>query len=181
MASDNPSDPGQSKAQNRLSALASGEIQDDGSSADRLEAARVTLDKIEESPLLGHGTGYNRRLRQTPHNLYLKLWIDSGLLGVLTWLSLLAGGFWLFTSRKYRPGQALVLVTMFGGFFSHNILEQRTFLFLFGGAAAMSLYESAAYVMRLSNYSKLLSLLQARAVAESGTDYRQTANKLGLS
>ncbi len=131
-----------SKTQNRLLALIDGELVDDGSAADRMEAARETLDMIERSPVLGHGTGFNRKMRQTPHNLYLKLWVDSGIFGLMTWLTLLGSGMWVFTSRRYRPGQALVLVTFLGSFFSHNILEQRTFLILFGTAAAMSLYES---------------------------------------
>ena len=60
---------GGSKAQNRLLALADGDVEDDGSAADRMEAARETLDQINDSPLFGHGTGFNRKMRQTPHNL----------------------------------------------------------------------------------------------------------------
>lgn len=135
-----------SRAENRVLALLEGEISDDGSAADRLEAARETLDMIERSPLFGNGTGFNRRLRQTPHNLYLKLWVDSGIFGVMAWVLLLACSFWVFTVRRYRQGQALIIATLFGGFFSHNILEQRTFLILLGVGAAMSLYESSSEI-----------------------------------
>ena len=73
----------------------------------------------------------------------------------MTWTALLAGGMWLFTSRRYRPGQALILVTAFGGFFSHNILEQRTFLILFGTAASMSIYEAGAVMRRVRRIREL--------------------------
>lgn len=139
---------GGTKAENRLTSLFGGEVVDDGSADDRLEAARETLDKIEQSPVFGHGTGFNRRMRQTPHNLYLKLWVDEGMFGLIAWISLLIGGFWLFSARDYRPGQALILVTAFGGFFSHNILEQRTFLILLGTGAAMSLFHAAKGVQQ---------------------------------
>ena len=153
---------GGSKAQNRLLALADGDVEDDGSAADRMEAARETIDRIDESPVFGHGTGFNRTMRQTPHNLYLKLWVDSGVIGLLTWLTLLCSAFWMFTARRYRPGQALVLVTLFGGLFSHNILEQRTFLILFGCCSAMSLFESAKAAKKRVVFGNLL----ANSVAE---------------
>ncbi len=147
---------GGSKAQNRLLALADGDVEDDGSAADRMEAARETIDKIDDSPVFGHGTGFNRTMRQTPHNLYLKLWVDSGIIGLLTWLALLVSAFWMFTARRYRPGQALVLVTLFGGLFSHNILEQRTFLILFGCCSSMSLFESAKAVKKRVVYANVI-------------------------
>jgi O-antigen ligase len=159
-----------SKSQNRVLALADGELSDDGSAADRIEAARETLDRIENSPVFGNGTGFNRRMRQTPHNLYLKLWVDSGIFGLLTWLSLLASGFWMFTSRRYRPGQALMIATAFGCLFSHNILEQRTFLILFGTASSMSLFASAKHVARVNTALKLNDMLEKRNVHRAASE-----------
>lgn len=148
----------QSNSENRLLAFFDGEVADDGSAADRMEAARETIEMIEHSPVFGHGTGFNRRMRQTPHNLYLKLWVDSGIFGLVTWLSLLVSSFWTFSARRYPPGQALVIATTLGGLFSHNILEQRTFLILLGGAAAASLFQSASYLRRMTSYAALLQL-----------------------
>lgn len=147
---------GGNKAENRIAGLFGGEVVDDGSAEDRMEAARETLEKIEQSPVFGNGTGFNRKMRQTPHNIYLKLWVDSGIFGLLTWISLLISAFWLFTSRRYRPGQALILATAFGGFFSHNILEQRTFLILLGTAATMSMYRAAEGVQKIQRVSQVL-------------------------
>lgn len=154
-----------SKAQNRLIAIFSGEVVDEGSAADRLQAAQETMDQINKSPLIGHGTGFNRRLRQTPHNLYLKLWVDSGMFGLMTYLSLLASGFWLFTSRRYRPGQGFILVVTVGSFFSHNVLEERTFLLLFGMASTLSLYQSAGRARRIKGYDDLLNLVPQAGLA----------------
>ena len=47
---------GGTKAESRLTSFFEGEVVDDGSAENRLEAARETLDKIEQSPLIGHGT-----------------------------------------------------------------------------------------------------------------------------
>ncbi|NNM48147.1 O-antigen ligase family protein [Knoellia koreensis] len=74
----------------------------DGSVIERLATQEVALRMIEQSPLTGIGPGgyaqvFAREAATTdlsltrvvaPHNLYLALWSESGILGLLTWLAL---------------------------------------------------------------------------------------------
>ncbi len=105
---------------------------DDGSAASRLAAARDALVRINESPILGHGTGYARRMPELPHNLYLQQWVNNGMPGLVSYLAFLVISLWQFASRRFFPGVMLMLVAIVGSFFSHNILDQRPFLILYG-------------------------------------------------
>jgi O-antigen ligase len=105
---------------------------DDGSADTRLRSAQKAIDRITKAPLLGHGTAHTRTYKGQPHNIYLLLWVNNGLVGLSLWLCVLAGGWWTFKKNSYPPGVALMLVTFVGGFFSHNILEQHPFLITFG-------------------------------------------------
>ncbi len=62
----------------------------------RLNIWRVVWDSIEQSPIYGHGVGTAMGLVSDtfgpayiahPHNDYLRLWHDFGILGLLLWLS----------------------------------------------------------------------------------------------
>ncbi|MCO6430068.1 MAG: O-antigen ligase family protein [Deltaproteobacteria bacterium] len=123
----------------RLDRLGGNSQIDDGSSSDRIQAAKAALEKIDDSPILGHGTGHSRFLETPPHNIYLQQWVNCGLLGLLAYLMLLIGSWWVYFKRECPAGMGLITVAIVGGFFSHNILEQRPFLMLLG----MLLTESA--------------------------------------
>ncbi len=116
---------------------------DDGSSESRLMAMREAINKINEAPIVGHGTGYSRNLTELPHNMYLYQWVNNGILGLLSYILLLATGWYIFWKRKYYSGQALIMTVTIGGFFSHNILDQRPFLFLYGMLLSVSWIEYA--------------------------------------
>jgi O-antigen ligase len=74
----------------------------DGSVVERLATQEVALRMIEQSPLTGIGPGgyaeaFAREAATTdltltrvvaPHNLYLALWSESGILGLLAWVAL---------------------------------------------------------------------------------------------
>jgi O-antigen ligase len=125
--------------ESRITRFLNNEQVDDGSAASRLAAATDSLRLIEESPIFGHGTGHARTMQELPHNLYLQQWVNNGLFGLLSYLLLLLTGFFTFLSRRCRPGQALMAVATVGSLFSHNVLDQRPFLILFGfllGASA---------------------------------------------
>lgn len=119
-------------SETRLGRLVYNKQVDDGSAGSRLFAVRESLRLINESPILGHGTGHARTMRELPHNLYLQQWVNNGLLGVTALLAFYGTALATFARRGYRPGQALMLVTIFGSIFSHNILDQRCFLLLLG-------------------------------------------------
>lgn len=123
----------------RFTHLISNQRIDDGSSDSRLGAVYDALHLINESPLIGHGTGFSRTMIELPHNIYLQQWINNGILGLLSYIFLLATGEYVFWKRRFFKGQAFLLVAIVGGLFSHNMLDQRPFLILYGMLLTMSL------------------------------------------
>jgi len=73
---------------------------------------------ISEAPVLGHGTGYSSKPGYSgTHNMYLKYWVENGLLGLLIYLSLIAGIFWHFYKLRDQRGLIFVFVFFLGGIF----------------------------------------------------------------
>lgn len=70
----------------------------------RVARLRNALDTVADSPILGHGIGFNRNAGISAHNMFLAMWIDFGLLGLVLYGALLATGFWKFYRAKYWPG-----------------------------------------------------------------------------
>jgi O-antigen ligase len=134
----------------RLGRLMSNKQVDDGSTASRLFAIRESLRLIDEAPLFGHGTGHSRTMRELPHNLYLQQWVNNGVAGLLGLVAFFGISLATFTKRQYRPGQALILVAVLGGTFSHNILDQRCFLILFGILLGISHHTTRPAIARYS-------------------------------
>jgi O-antigen ligase len=126
------------QSQSRFRRALAGKQVDDGSAASRIAAAQDALDRIDRSPLLGHGTGYARRMPELPHNLYLQQWVNNGVLGLLGYVVFLGTSAAVFVRRRCFSGSMLIFVTALGSFFSHNVLDQRPFLFLYGLALAQS-------------------------------------------
>ena len=134
----------------RLGRLMSDKQVDDGSAASRLFAVRESLRLINDSPLVGHGTGHARTMRELPHNLYLQQWVNNGIAGILGLVTFFGVSLFTFVQRRYRPGQALMLVVILGGIFSHNILDQRCFLLLFGILLGLSYQTTRPAIARYS-------------------------------
>ena len=124
--------------QSRFERALAGKKVDDGSAASRLAAARDAIIRINLAPILGHGTGYARRMPELPHNIYLQQWVNNGVFGLVGYLAFLGVSLLQFWSRRFMPGVMLMTVTIIGGFFSHNILDQRPFLILYGLALGFS-------------------------------------------
>ena len=116
----------------RFASFESDGSMDSGSAESRYQAALDSIRLINEAPLLGHGTAYSRRMKELPHNLYLMQWVNNGVPGLLCYIGLLAGGLYCFRRRRCPAGQGLMIVTIVGSCFSHNVLDQRTFLMLYG-------------------------------------------------
>ena len=135
----------------RLGRLLSNKQVDDGSAASRLFAVRESLRLINESPIVGHGTGHARTMAELPHNLYLQQWVNNGILGLLGVVGFFGVSLAIFRKRRYRPGQALILVSILGGVFSHNILDQRCFLLLFGILLGLSSQTTKPAIARYSS------------------------------
>jgi hypothetical protein len=116
--------------------------------------ARQAWQIFLENPLTGKGTGATSLTIQQegPHNMYLLLMAEQGMLGLALYVSL-----WLILMRQGRRiarsactahdqdiGKGLALLAMYMatyGFFSHNVLEEphTMFLLAFAAAAGMSI------------------------------------------
>ncbi|MBX4187569.1 MAG: O-antigen ligase family protein [Candidatus Doudnabacteria bacterium] len=80
----------------------------DGSSSERLELYKTAVDKIIEQPLLGNGLyGFRETLENSkdykgeilnyPHNVVLNFWVETGLLGLLSFAAII-----YFSLRRYK-------------------------------------------------------------------------------
>ena len=65
---------------------------------------RNALNAVADSPFVGHGIGYNSNSDIEAHNMFLAMWIDFGVFGLIIYTALLAVGFWKFYRAKYWPG-----------------------------------------------------------------------------
>jgi O-antigen ligase len=142
-----------SNQSSRFSRILSGKDVDDGSGDERLSAAADTLRHIAESPIIGYGTGFSRTLETFPHNIYLQQWVNNGLLGVLSYLAMLIWAGVIFSRGRYLPGFTFISVTIVGGFFSHNILDQKSFILPF----AILLASSASLIRERRSIPVMLS------------------------
>lgn len=138
----------------RLGRLLNNKQVDDGSAGSRLFAVHESLRLINEAPILGHGTGHARTMHELPHNLYLQQWVNNGVLGILALVIFFGTTLATFIKRRFRPGQAFMMVTILGGVFSHNILDQRCFLLLLGILLSLSSYGSSPAIARYSSTAR---------------------------
>jgi O-antigen ligase len=155
----------------RLTRFLNNEQVDDGSAETRLYAVTDSLRRINESPIVGHGTGYSRTMPHLPHNLYLQQWVNNGVPGVASFIALLLFAYRTFKRRNYRNGQAFIIVTAVGAAFSHNILDQRPFLMLFGillGSSAIESHEHATAHLTRSPYGRSFRSLPGKGGLSSG-------------
>lgn len=113
---------------------------DDGSADSRLQAAKVTINRIEQSVVFGYGTGFTRTFKTQPHNMYLQQWVNNGIPGLVIYLCLLAGGFYVFYRIGHWPGMGFISVVAVGGMFSHNVLEQHNFIVTYAVLLADSFF-----------------------------------------
>jgi O-antigen ligase len=130
---------------NEFATLASGGSSS-GSAGERLDYYRATLAAIPDHPLLGGGVGswsrfyYGNDLRNYPHNLFLEIAFEEGLLGLavfLTFLLLVAGSIlrMLRESRSHFLALGLmVLYCLLVSLFSGDLDDNRV-LFLWTGVA----------------------------------------------
>ncbi|HYC79809.1 MAG TPA: O-antigen ligase family protein [Candidatus Binatia bacterium] len=91
----------------------------DGSSSERLELYKVAGQKIIESPILGNGlygfrttlenSDYSGEVLNYPHNIILNFWLETGLIGVLSFFLL----FFLAMSRYKKSSSALKVAAAF--------------------------------------------------------------------
>jgi O-antigen ligase len=100
---------------------------------------------ILESPIIGHGTGFDLGSRggEGAHNMYLTLWFQNGLLGILIYLLLVAKMFQHFYLLNNKQGMIYSFVFMCNGFFTHNLLHDRSVIVLLGILASLAYLEKS--------------------------------------
>jgi O-antigen ligase len=123
----------------RLNFIGSGgeDIQD-ASAIERQELAKLAWTRFKMSPWLGWGTGsfYVPPFWLGPHNTYLAMMVDYGLIGILIYPCLLGAILIGVNRESARLAVPLVIALFVQGFFSHNLLEQRATLLAATLAAA---------------------------------------------
>lgn len=95
----------------------------DASSAERFIRYDVAWDLIQENPLFGAGLGgfaYASRL-DYPHNVFLEIWSQSGLIGLL----LFAAAAWIFLKKQHAAVAAQPSVILLVAFVASGFAQQQ--------------------------------------------------------
>ena len=114
----------------------------------RMARLRNALDAIAESPWIGHGIGFNRNAGISAHNMFLAMWIDFGLLGLILYAAPLVIGFLKFYRSKYWLGTFFMLGFSAISIFIQHIFTLYTAFFVMG--LVLSLKPKVATEAKLS-------------------------------
>lgn len=98
-----------------------------------------------EQPFFGFGSNYTLSTAILeapyglgPHNMYIRAWIDLGLLGLVAYVVFLVCLVVTMIMRRYINGTLFCIITMQNSFFSHNVIDSKATLLLIGMALAHS-------------------------------------------
>jgi len=111
-------------------ALFSGRIESlDINDSSRLDLFWESVDGIKNAPLFGYGTfGATGGFLFRPHNEFLGVWLDNGIVGIVLFVWAIGSLGW----ECYRAGKPPLFVAYVGLLstipFSHNLLEDRSFM-----------------------------------------------------
>jgi O-antigen ligase len=106
--------------------------------ASRLDLFFYYADMVAQRPFLGHGTGTSivdprhAPHGQGPHNMFLRVWVDHGLWGLVTYSGFLLAGFLLCRSRRHAAGVCICALAAVYSLVSHTVIDDKTFLLVFG-------------------------------------------------
>jgi len=111
----------------------------------RVVLARYYLDLALQAPILGHGAGHDRLHHiGSPHNMYLQLWVNYGLLGVGLYVALLVLSAVHFARRHFPAGAVFIALVALSGLFTHNLMDAPVFPLMLGVLLSVSLLEAQA-------------------------------------
>ncbi|MBP2639385.1 MAG: hypothetical protein H6Q66_336 [Firmicutes bacterium] len=88
------------------------------------------LPLIAASPVLGNGSGYINSMWLGPHNIYIAMWVENGIVGLLSYIWLLVALLVVNKRMNNYCGVAMIILIMAYGFLTHNLLDERPFLLL---------------------------------------------------
>ena len=103
----------------------------------RIARLRNALDAIAASPFIGNGIGFDLNAGISAHNMFLALWIDFGLFGLIIYTTFLLIGFWKFYRVKYWLGIFFMLTIGSISMFIQHIFTLFTVFFVMGLVLSM--------------------------------------------
>jgi hypothetical protein len=117
----------------------------DAAMTERVEGANQAWRLFTDQPFVGGGTGTNFDMwvisdefrNPGPHNIYLWLIVDHGIIGAFIFPALLLSVGWRATGESRKLGIIMGAILFFLGFSSHNLLDSRHVLFSLGALSAM--------------------------------------------
>lgn len=95
----------------------------------RWDVAKFALSMIREAPFFGYGLGYTSEwaIQVETHNMYLRLWVEGGLIQLALYIGLLV----LLWNKATGLGKIMLLQFALNSLFTHNNLEHPALLLLF--------------------------------------------------
>ena len=110
----------------------------DASTQERRQVATLAWDSFAEQPVVGGGTGASTEtpFDLGPHNMYLAMMVDHGVIGLFLLPTLILAAVWGADPRRAFSVVPFALFLAFWGFFSHNVLEERYILLVVALVAA---------------------------------------------
>lgn len=103
----------------------------------RMARLRNSLDAIAESPFIGHGIGFNKTAGISAHNMFLAMWIDFGLFGLIMYTAFITIGFYKFYKVKCWFGMFFMGIIGLISMFIQHIFALFTVFFIMGLVLAL--------------------------------------------
>lgn len=122
----------------------------DESSWERKYVAQRAWDKVAERPFLGHGTGSSSEAYTSPHNQYLALMMDHGLIGLLIVPLLTCVVAWGSRGESRRVAIIFGCAILVLSLFTHSILTTGHSLILLTLMAAMAATNDHRQIERMA-------------------------------
>lgn len=135
-------------AKDRIEAIFGGST-DKMESGERMKDLHDAWEAVTQQPVFGHGTGCASSHWQ-PHNQWIAIWLDLGVMGPLMYFSVLA----FLTARcAMAKGNAILTIIPLWGFsiFSQNLVEMAGYWFCAG--VATTLLTTASFRLALRKTS----------------------------
>lgn len=111
----------------------------DASTESRLGVARLAWSTFADHPFAGTGTGATTEgiFELGPHNIYLALLAEHGVVGLVVFPALILAAVWGADRGTAPVAVPFALFIAFWGLFSHNVLEERYILLAFALVGSM--------------------------------------------
>ena len=150
-------------AQERLEGLESWEFR----SEEREGLVTHSLEAFAQAPIAGHGYFFHLSSEfggLGPHNEYLRHALDGGIVALTLFLLATVYGLRCFASRGMRSGVVFMILVLMDCFFSHNMLEDTTFVLLYGAALGFSATKPALESQFTLNHQQRYSAPQETTI-----------------